>query len=121
MGAYVGHDVVDDGAGKTASAQPAVSSAQPVGPVSTPAGHRAASILALQRAAGNQATIRALRRDAARRPPRVLARCGTHCACAGCSDKDGHEEQEDRVSSTLRRAVLQRQADAGAGVERWIT
>jgi hypothetical protein len=69
-----------------------------------------ASILALQRTAGNRATLRALglRPNA---PVRNLARCGAHCTCASCSVKN--EEEEKRFPTSVRNLSIQRVVSSG--------
>jgi hypothetical protein len=110
MGAYTAQEVANEREPEAASARPAGSLGRSVGPVTTRASQDVAAILGLQRTAGNQRTIRVLGLGKSRRPPRNLARCAAHCACTGCSVKNRNENQEDRLSSALRRAVLARSA-----------
>jgi hypothetical protein len=90
--------------------------AQPALPV-TARDMRPASVLALQRAVGNRATLDLVRRvgpipPAA--PPvarRQLARCAGGCSCGGKCQQD--ELLEDEMSGQIRRAVARRVAAPG--------
>jgi hypothetical protein len=79
-------------------------------PVSSWVDATSASILALQRTAGNQATLRALELRS-NGPLRNLARCGAHCTCASCSAK--HEEEEERLPTSVRDPSTQRTVSSG--------
>jgi hypothetical protein len=68
-----------------------------------------ATVLRMQRAAGNQAVAQTL----ARSPARAVARCGANCSCNSCSGGHGHEEElleEQLGAGLLRSAVANRTA-----------
>jgi hypothetical protein len=80
---------------------------------------RPAAVLALQRTAGNRATMAALGLNTPREPKRTIARCGARCTCASCADPRREQEFEDGAVA-LRGAMLSRSASAlgGATVEK---
>jgi len=71
----------------------------------------AAAALALQRSAGNRATVEAVTRGLASRPPaRRVARCQGRCTCGGACGSSHVDELVAGIPEQLRRAVAGRSA-----------
>jgi hypothetical protein len=68
-----------------------------------------ATVLGMQKAAGNHAVAQTI----ARTPARALQRCGANCSCDSCSGGHGAEEElleEQFGAGLLRSAVANRTA-----------
>jgi hypothetical protein len=75
---------------------------------SAPASGRAlaATVLRMQRTAGNAAVAQAVGRS----PARSIQRCGANCSCSSCSSGHAEDEMLEEQFGLLRTAVARRSA-----------
>jgi hypothetical protein len=68
----------------------------------------AASVLRMQKTAGNAAVARTMARPASR----AIQRCGANCSCSSCAGGHGHEDEllEEQLGAGLLRSAVARRS-----------